>query len=61
MDLNDGLFSQNHRCGYVLKPTFMREVEKRFDPETPQKRDGYQPLVLTILVQKAKTLRKMHA
>uniref|UniRef100_A0A8C5DTB1 Phosphoinositide phospholipase C n=1 Tax=Gouania willdenowi TaxID=441366 RepID=A0A8C5DTB1_GOUWI len=45
MDLNDGLFSQNGRCGYVLKPSFMREPEKRFNPETPQRRDGYQPVI----------------
>uniref|UniRef100_A0A3B4EEM4 Phosphoinositide phospholipase C n=1 Tax=Pygocentrus nattereri TaxID=42514 RepID=A0A3B4EEM4_PYGNA len=29
MDLNDGLFSQNGRCGYVLKPAFMRSMEKQ--------------------------------
>uniref|UniRef100_A0AAQ5XCB1 Phosphoinositide phospholipase C n=1 Tax=Amphiprion ocellaris TaxID=80972 RepID=A0AAQ5XCB1_AMPOC len=51
MDLNDGLFSQNGRCGYVLKPDFMKEAEKRFDPETPQQRDHYQPIILTIQVQ----------
>lgn len=50
MDLNDGLFSQNGRCGYVLKPAFMRNTDKRFDPETPQNRDGYQPLSLSIKV-----------
>lgn len=51
MDLNDGLFRQNGSCGYVLKPSFMRAAEKRFNPETPQNRDGYQPFVLTIQVQ----------
>lgn len=51
MDLNDGLFSQNARCGYVLKPPFMRHTENRFDPEHPQNRDGYTPLTLTIQVQ----------
>lgn len=50
MDLNDGLFRQNGSCGYVLKPRFMRESEKRFNPETPQNRDGYKPVVLTIQV-----------
>lgn len=54
MDLNDGLFSQNGRCGYVLKPSFMREVEKTFDPEMPQKLDGYNPVMLNIQVQKEK-------
>lgn len=54
MDLNDGLFRQNGSCGYVLKPSFMREADKRFDPETPHKRDGYRPVVLTIQVQTTK-------
>lgn len=51
MDLNDGLFRQNGNCGYVLKPRFMRVAEKRFDPETPHKRDNYKPIVLTVQVQ----------
>ncbi|KAM7365220.1 hypothetical protein PAMP_016166 [Pampus punctatissimus] len=60
MDLNDGLFSQNGRNGYVLKPSFMREAEKRFDPETPQKRDSYQPLVLSIQVISGQQLPKVN-
>jgi phosphatidylinositol phospholipase C delta len=48
MDLNDGLFSQNGRCGYVLKPDFMRMSERRFDPEVPQNREGYQPRSLLL-------------
>lgn len=51
MDLNDGLFSQNGHCGYVLKPAFMRNIDERFDPENPQNRDGYKPLSLSIQVQ----------
>lgn len=58
MDLNDGLFSQNGNCGYVLKPSFMTEAEKGFDPETPQKHDRYQPVVLTIQVHTPKEGRK---
>uniref|UniRef100_A0A8C5DSL8 Phosphoinositide phospholipase C n=1 Tax=Gouania willdenowi TaxID=441366 RepID=A0A8C5DSL8_GOUWI len=60
MDLNDGLFSQNGRCGYVLKPSFMREPEKRFNPETPQRRDGYQPVVLTVQVISGQQLPKVN-
>ncbi|XP_076580188.1 1-phosphatidylinositol 4,5-bisphosphate phosphodiesterase delta-4 isoform X2 [Chaetodon auriga] len=60
MDLNDGLFSQNGSCGYVLKPAFMREAEKRFDPEMPQKRDRYQPVVLTIQVISGQQLPKVN-
>ncbi|XP_062383651.1 1-phosphatidylinositol 4,5-bisphosphate phosphodiesterase delta-4 [Sardina pilchardus] len=50
MDLNDGLFSQNGRCGYVLKPAFMRSSERGFEPDQPQNHTGYQPLKLTIQV-----------
>ncbi|KAI7791219.1 putative 1-phosphatidylinositol 4 [Triplophysa rosa] len=60
MDLNDGLFSQNGRCGYVLKPAFMRNTEKRFDLETPQNRDGYQPLSLYIQVISGQQLPKVN-
>ncbi|XP_030604825.1 1-phosphatidylinositol 4,5-bisphosphate phosphodiesterase delta-4 isoform X1 [Archocentrus centrarchus] len=60
MDLNDGLFSQNGYCGYVLKPSFMRETEKRFDPEMPQKRDDYHPVVLTIQVISGQQLPKVN-
>lgn len=51
MDLNDGLFSQNGRCGYILKPEFMRSAERGFDPDHPQNYDGYQPLKLSIQVR----------
>ncbi|TNN36593.1 1-phosphatidylinositol 4,5-bisphosphate phosphodiesterase delta-4 [Liparis tanakae] len=60
MDLNDALFGLNGGCGYVLKPSFMREGEKRFDPEIPQQRDGYQPVVLTIQVISGQQLPKVN-
>ncbi|MEQ2225160.1 1-phosphatidylinositol 4,5-bisphosphate phosphodiesterase delta-4 [Ilyodon furcidens] len=60
MDLNDGLFSQNGRCGYVLKPGFMRDHDKRFDPDLPQKRDDYHPIVLTIQVISGQQLPKVN-
>lgn len=53
MDLHEGLFRQNGNCGYILKPSFMRTAEKRFDPETPHKRDNYKPIVLTVQVESA--------
>ncbi|XP_051980370.1 1-phosphatidylinositol 4,5-bisphosphate phosphodiesterase delta-4 [Xyrauchen texanus] len=59
MDLNDGLFSQNGRCGYVLKPAFMRSTEKRFDPEFPQNRDEFQPLSLSVKVISGQQLPKI--
>ncbi|PIO30847.1 hypothetical protein AB205_0047720 [Aquarana catesbeiana] len=50
MDLNDGLFQQNARCGYVLKPAFMRSVDTNFNPDQPQDTEGYSPVTLSIQV-----------
>ncbi|XP_065100675.1 1-phosphatidylinositol 4,5-bisphosphate phosphodiesterase delta-4 [Paramisgurnus dabryanus] len=60
MDLNDGLFSQNGCCGYVLKPTFMCKTDKRFDPENPQNQEGYQPISLSIQVISGQQLPKVN-
>ncbi|XP_046887363.1 1-phosphatidylinositol 4,5-bisphosphate phosphodiesterase delta-4 isoform X1 [Hypomesus transpacificus] len=60
MDLNDGLFSQNGHSGYVLKPDFMRGSGRRFDAETQQSRDGYQPLSLSIQVISGQQLPKVN-
>ena len=51
MDLCDGLFSQNGRCGYVLKPPFMRDEETLFNPGDPSSREGPGPITLTIQVR----------
>ncbi|XP_061465280.1 1-phosphatidylinositol 4,5-bisphosphate phosphodiesterase delta-4 isoform X2 [Rhineura floridana] len=59
MDLCDGLFSQNGRCGYVLKPTFMRDPETAFSPENPQSRGNNSPLNLVIKVISGQQLPKM--
>ncbi|XP_029460968.1 1-phosphatidylinositol 4,5-bisphosphate phosphodiesterase delta-4 [Rhinatrema bivittatum] len=59
MDLYDGLFSQNARCGYVLKPSFMRNWETNFNPDHPQDKDGYRPLNLSIQVISAQQLPKI--
>ncbi|XP_031749440.1 1-phosphatidylinositol 4,5-bisphosphate phosphodiesterase delta-4 isoform X2 [Xenopus tropicalis] len=59
MDLNDGLFRQNARCGYVLKPSFMRHVETTFNPDQPQSTEGYSPVNLSILVISAQQLPKV--
>lgn len=50
MDLCDGLFSQNGRCGYVLKPPFMRDEGTLFNPGEPSTREGPGPVTLTIQV-----------
>ncbi|XP_067890873.1 1-phosphatidylinositol 4,5-bisphosphate phosphodiesterase delta-4 [Heterodontus francisci] len=59
MDLKDGMFSRNARCGFVLKPSFMREVESNFDPEHPRDTADYHPLNLTIQVISGQQLPKV--
>ncbi|XP_019955143.1 1-phosphatidylinositol 4,5-bisphosphate phosphodiesterase delta-4 [Paralichthys olivaceus] len=60
MDLNDGLFRQNNRCGYVLKPDFMRDSGAQFSPEKPEERQGYRPLRLSIQVISGQQLPKVN-
>ncbi|NXT83121.1 PLCD4 phosphodiesterase, partial [Zapornia atra] len=59
MDLCDGLFSQNGRCGYVLKPPFMRDEETAFNPSDPGSREGPGPTTLTIQVISGQQLPKV--
>ncbi|NXW59089.1 PLCD4 phosphodiesterase, partial [Eurystomus gularis] len=59
MDLCDGLFSQNGRCGYVLKPPFMRAEETLFNPSDPSSREGPGPITLTIQVISGQQLPKV--
>ncbi|XP_077129307.1 1-phosphatidylinositol 4,5-bisphosphate phosphodiesterase delta-4 isoform X1 [Ranitomeya variabilis] len=59
MDLNDGLFQQNGRCGYILKPFFMRHVDTNFNPDQPQDTEGYSPVSLSIQVISAQQLPKV--
>jgi len=32
MQLNVGIYEYNQRCGYLLKPEFMRRKDRRLDP-----------------------------
>ncbi|KFO15443.1 1-phosphatidylinositol 4,5-bisphosphate phosphodiesterase delta-4, partial [Balearica regulorum gibbericeps] len=59
MDLCDGLFSQNGRCGYVLKPPFMRDEETVFNPSDPSSWEGPGPITLTIQVISGQQLPKV--
>ncbi|KAM6464495.1 1-phosphatidylinositol 4,5-bisphosphate phosphodiesterase delta-4 [Liasis olivaceus] len=59
MDLYDGLFSQNGRCGYVLKPSFMRDRETAFSPENPQSRGEGNPLSLVVKIISGQQLPKI--
>uniref|UniRef100_UPI00358E687D 1-phosphatidylinositol 4,5-bisphosphate phosphodiesterase beta-1-like isoform X2 n=2 Tax=Myxine glutinosa TaxID=7769 RepID=UPI00358E687D len=40
MQLNMGIFEYNCKCGYLLKPEFMRRPDKHFDPFTCNTIDG---------------------
>jgi phosphatidylinositol phospholipase C beta len=40
MQLNIGIFEQNNRCGYLLKPEFMRRKDRKFDPFAENTVDG---------------------
>lgn len=40
MQLNLGIFEYNHRCGFVLKPEFMRRTDRRLDPFAESTVDG---------------------
>ncbi|NWR57352.1 PLCD4 phosphodiesterase, partial [Bucorvus abyssinicus] len=59
MDLCDGLFSQNGCCGYVLKPSFMRDEETLFNPSDPGSWEGPGPITLTIQVISGQQLPKV--
>ncbi|XP_056325158.1 1-phosphatidylinositol 4,5-bisphosphate phosphodiesterase delta-3-A [Danio aesculapii] len=58
MDLNRGRFLANGNCGYVLKPSFMRQPDSEFNPENTGGGPGYNPTLLTIKVISAQQLPK---
>ncbi|XP_072502072.1 1-phosphatidylinositol 4,5-bisphosphate phosphodiesterase delta-3 isoform X4 [Notamacropus eugenii] len=56
MDLNNGRFLVNGKCGYVLKPDFLRQRDTAFDPEHP----GPHQTTLIIKVLTAQQLPKLN-
>lgn len=50
MDLNQGRFLPNGRCGYVLKPGFLCSLSSNFNPENTGGGPGHIPTQLTIRV-----------
>ncbi|XP_043818533.1 1-phosphatidylinositol 4,5-bisphosphate phosphodiesterase delta-3 isoform X3 [Dromiciops gliroides] len=56
MDLNNGRFLVNGKCGYVLKPDFLRQRDTTFDPERP----GPPQTTLIIKVLTAQQLPKLN-
>ncbi|XP_074857612.1 1-phosphatidylinositol 4,5-bisphosphate phosphodiesterase delta-4 isoform X2 [Carettochelys insculpta] len=59
MDLCDGLFRQNGRCGYVLKPAFLRDEGAAFDPQDPQSWAGGSLWSLAVQVISGQQLPKV--
>ncbi|XP_062382588.1 1-phosphatidylinositol 4,5-bisphosphate phosphodiesterase delta-3-A-like [Sardina pilchardus] len=60
MDLNQGRFLVNGRCGYVLKPHFLCESNSDFNPENTGGGPGHTPTQLTIRVISAQQLPKVN-
>ncbi|XP_075767532.1 1-phosphatidylinositol 4,5-bisphosphate phosphodiesterase delta-3 isoform X2 [Pelodiscus sinensis] len=59
MDLNRGRFLANGRCGYVLKPSFLRSRQASFDPEAGCG-PGHRPTQLRVKVITAQQLPKLN-
>lgn len=50
MQLNLDMFEYNGKCGYRLKPEFMRRPDKNFDPFTESTVDGIVAHTLSVKV-----------
>ncbi|XP_036397583.1 1-phosphatidylinositol 4,5-bisphosphate phosphodiesterase delta-3-A-like isoform X2 [Megalops cyprinoides] len=59
MDLNQGRFLPNGRCGYILKPSFLRCADSDFNPENTGGGPGHNPTLLNIRVISAQQLPKL--
>lgn len=51
MQLNLGMYEYNGKCGYRLKPEFMRRPDKHFDPFTESTVDGIVANTLSVKVR----------
>lgn len=60
MDLNQGRFLPNGRCGYVLKPSFLCSTASNFNPENTGGGPGHIPTQLTIRIISAQQLPKIN-
>ncbi|XP_035471054.1 1-phosphatidylinositol 4,5-bisphosphate phosphodiesterase delta-3-A isoform X2 [Scophthalmus maximus] len=60
MDLNQGRFLPNGRCGYVLKPDFLCSPASNFNPEITGGGPGHIPTQLTIRIISAQQLPKIN-
>ena len=50
MQLNLGMYEYNGKCGFRLKPEFMRRPDKHFDPFTESTVDGIVANTLSVKV-----------
>lgn len=57
MDLNQGRFLPNGRCGYVLKPSYLCSPTSNFNPENTGGGPGHVPTQLTIRVSVSRVIR----
>ncbi|XP_061912462.1 1-phosphatidylinositol 4,5-bisphosphate phosphodiesterase delta-3-A-like [Entelurus aequoreus] len=60
MDLNQGKFLQNGKCGYILKPPYMCRMNTTFNPGNVGGGPGHAPVLLTIKIISAQQLPKHH-
>ncbi|XP_039972491.1 1-phosphatidylinositol 4,5-bisphosphate phosphodiesterase delta-3-A [Xiphias gladius] len=60
MDLNQGRFLPNGRCGYILKPGFLCSPTSSFNPENTGGGPGHVPTQLTIRIISAQQLPKIN-
>uniref|UniRef100_A0A3P9A797 Phosphoinositide phospholipase C n=1 Tax=Esox lucius TaxID=8010 RepID=A0A3P9A797_ESOLU len=60
MDLNQGRFLPNGRCGYILKPSFLCSPSSNFNPEITGGGPGHIPTQLTIRIISAQQLPKIN-
>ncbi|CRK93620.1 CLUMA_CG007150, isoform A [Clunio marinus] len=56
MQLNVGIYEYNQRCGYLLKPEFMRRKDRRLDPFAESTVDGIIAGTVSITVLSAQFL-----
>ncbi|XP_029015446.1 1-phosphatidylinositol 4,5-bisphosphate phosphodiesterase delta-3-A isoform X2 [Betta splendens] len=60
MDLNQGCFLANGRCGYVIKPSFLCSPTSDFNPENTGGGPGHIPTQLTLRIISAQQLPKIN-
>lgn len=60
MDVYQGKFRDNAFCGYVLKPSFLRSNQSKFNPKSIQDGEWWTPKKLNIMVISGQQLPKLN-